>query len=167
MPRQDGTPRLLENSVVLLHALGATPVQASHREDGTSSALLDSERDRHGGSPSSPRSPVGSDYSLWSDTGDIAEQLADQDDSTHHKSRERLDEEDFGGSVRRVRYQHRDSSELKPTHHGLAKEDIPIPSPRLKRASRADRALTYIMSGGRDGGQMQGLTGKALLYEHE
>ncbi|KAI9774920.1 MAG: hypothetical protein M1840_000136 [Geoglossum simile] len=139
-----------------------TLVQASHREDGTSSSLLDSERDQHGGSPNSPRSSVGSDFSLCSSTGDIAEQLADN--SRRLRSRERLDEEDLGRSARRVRYQHRDSSELKPAHHGLNKEDITIPSPRPKQPSRADRALVYIMSGGRGGGQMQGLTGKALLY---
>ncbi|KAH0551534.1 hypothetical protein GP486_007249 [Trichoglossum hirsutum] len=148
-----------------------TLVQTSHREDGSSS-LLHSERDQHGGGSDSPRSPVGSEFSLWSDTGDIAEQLADDDDVDVDDERLRLkpselsDEEVPGGSAKRVRYRRRDpSSEDKPARHGIDREDIPIPNPRPKRPSRADKVLAYIMSGGRGGGQMQGLTGRALLYE--
>ncbi|KAH0537032.1 hypothetical protein FGG08_006130 [Glutinoglossum americanum] len=139
-----------------------TLVHTSDREDGTSSSLLNSERDRHGGSSNSPRSPEGSEFSLWSDTGDIAEQLAgDGDDRLRLKPGELSDEEVIGDPARPLRHKHNDSSEVK---RGLNKDDIPIPSPRLKKASRADRVLAYIMSGGRDGGQMHGLTGKALLY---
>lgn len=116
----------------------------------------------------SSRSSDGSESS-WSDTGDLAEQLADAEDPLQIKLRESLDNQIFGGSSRRnkhkkVRYdsevEHR---EEKSRHSGIVKEDIEIPSPAPRQISRTEHILAAIMSGGER--QMRGLTGKPLVYE--
>ena len=113
-----------------------------------------------------------SDSSLWSDTGDLAEQLADEDDPLNIRLRDSLDEELFGGSAgrargpapKRVRYLQQDHLERKITHPGVDKEAIQIPSPLPRRISRTEKALATIMTGNRAASQMHGLTGKPLLY---
>lgn len=105
----------------------------------------------------------------WSDTGDLAEQLADAEDPLHIELRASLDEEVFGGSSRRtkrhnkkVRYQ--DVSEAagrKEYHPGLVKEEIEIPTPAPRYITRAEHIIAAAMSGGER--QMHGLTGKPLV----
>ncbi|KAI9807530.1 MAG: hypothetical protein M1825_005470 [Sarcosagium campestre] len=120
----------------------------------------------------SPRSSVsdGSDFSLWSNTGDLAEQLAEEEDPLQIKLRHSLDDPGLGSTSRsrrhrrQVRYQQDGSHEHKDVHAGLAKEDIEIPNPRPRPISKAEKLLAAVMSGGGSHGQMHGLTGKPLLY---
>ncbi|KAI9853191.1 MAG: hypothetical protein M1838_000047 [Thelocarpon superellum] len=130
------------------------------------------EKQGHPRSSLSARSDdsAGSDFSLWSDTGDLAEQLANEEDPLQIKFRESLDEAVFGVAARsrgrapkRVRYQSSDSAERKHPQAGIDKEDIEIPAGKPRTISTAEKILAAIMSGGR-GGQMHGLTGKPLLY---
>ncbi|KAI9850589.1 MAG: hypothetical protein M1824_003208 [Vezdaea acicularis] len=132
------------------------------------------EKRSHGGSSSSPRlsfETAGSDFSLWSDTGDIGEQLADEEDPLRIKLRRSLDEEVFGGSARprtrhtkRVRYQQNSPGGGKEGRLNIVKEEIEIPSPRQRQIPVAEKILAAIMNGGQGGSQMHGLTGKPLLY---
>ncbi|KAM3077422.1 Ribulose bisphosphate carboxylase large chain [Clarireedia jacksonii] len=111
-------------------------------------------------------SSPGSEFS-WSDTGDLAEQPADEEDPLQIRLRASLDEEVFGSSSRRhprkrVRYQ--DETKDKSEKHykpGLVKEDIEIPDPGPRNISRVEHILARIMSGGER--QMRGLTGRPLV----
>lgn len=136
-----------------------------------SEALLSSRSNEKQGrrsSSTSSRSSHGSESS-WSDTGDLAEQLADAEDPLQIKLRESLDDQIFRGSSSRrtkhkkVRYhsdvEHR---EEKGEHPGIVKEDIEIPEPAPRHISRVEHLLAAIMSGGER--QMRGLTGKSLVY---
>ncbi|KAI9788890.1 MAG: hypothetical protein M1833_002796 [Piccolia ochrophora] len=148
-----------------------TPSQPSDDPE-FSPVASDDEKQALRRSSYSPRSSQSgaSDLSLWSDTGDLAEQLAEEEDPLHIKLRESLDQQVFGGSSRsrrhprRVRYQQDEGLDRKSRHAGIDKEEIDIPEPRLKKPSRVELLLARIMSGGRGNSQMHGLTGKPLLY---
>ncbi|KAI9831249.1 MAG: hypothetical protein M1819_005177 [Sarea resinae] len=134
------------------------------------SGSFDEKRDnRRSSSPRSSES-AGSDFSLWSDTGDLAEQLADEEDPLQIRLRQSLDAEGFNSPRhrglhhhKRVRYQQQDDLEGKRAHPGVDKEAIEIPNPPPRKISRAEKFLAAIMSG-HAGSQMHGLTGKPLLY---
>ena len=114
------------------------------------------------------RSPSDSDFS-WSDTGDLAEQIGEED-PLQIKLRDSLDEEVFsssrprrGSRAKQVRYREdHDEREQRRYNRGVAKEDIRIPSPGPRKISRVEQALASMMSGGER--QMHGLTGKPLVY---
>jgi len=143
--------------------------QAS-RSNSHSAALLGRTSDEKQGRRSSlsRSSSPSSDFS-WSDTGDLAEQLADAEDPLQIKLRASLDEEVFGGSSKRasrhkkVRYHDdHDNFEPKEYHPGLVKEEIEVPNPGPRYITRTEHILAAIMSGGER--QMHGLTGKPLVY---
>jgi hypothetical protein len=88
------------------------------------------------------------------------------------KLRDSLDDQVFGGSkkrgsrVKRVRYREgRDEREYQEDSRGVVKEDIPIPNPGPRNITRVEHAIASMMSGGER--QMHGLTGKALVYDHQ
>lgn len=134
-----------------------------------SEALLGSRSNEKQGRRSSSislRSSTGSESS-WSDTGDLAEQLADAEDPLQIKLRESLDDQIFRGSSRRskhkkLRYHSDVEHREEKGHPGIVKEDIEIPEPPLRQISRVEHLLAAIMSGGER--QMRGLTGKSLVY---
>ncbi|KAK4142990.1 uncharacterized protein C8A04DRAFT_37863 [Dichotomopilus funicola] len=114
------------------------------------------------------------DYSSsWTDTGDIAEQLADED-----PLRQRVNDDgdsSLAGAFKKnsnkknkkVRYREpvssSGSSRSTSRHAGVIdKEAIQVPTIGNRRASRAERLLATIMTGG--SGSIHGLTGKPLLY---
>jgi len=123
------------------------------------------EKQAHRSSLSGSSSPD-SEFS-WSDTGDLAEQLADAEDPLQLRLRASLDEQGFGGSRRhtphkKVRYQPEfQDVEDKAFHPGLVKEEIEIPRPAPRYITRAEHIIAAIMSGGER--QMHGLTGKPLV----
>lgn len=106
-----------------------------------------------------------------SDTGDLAEQLASEEDPLRIRLREALEQEPLRGPDSRhqnrpqkhVRYVEQDHLERKNTHPGVDKEAIQIPQPSQRRIGPAERILAIIMTGDRHESQTRGLTGKPLL----
>ena len=145
-----------------------TPSQPA---DSHSASLLVESDEKHGGRHSSDTADSDFD-SLWSDTGDLAEQLADEEDPLQIKLRESQDDPDDRLSTsalrtrppRRVRYAQQDHLQRKNTNPGVDKEAIEIPEPAPRKITNAEKAIATIMTGDRQGSQMHGLTGKPLLY---
>jgi hypothetical protein len=141
----------------------STPVSRSNSQ---SPALL-SNREKRRSSLSRSSSPP-SEFS-WSDTGDLAEQLADED-PLHSRIEASLESQGLVAASRsrgqsrskKVRYrEHSESRGEKSYQPGLVKEDIEIPEPAQRKVSRAEHIIASIMSGGER--QMHGLTGKPLV----
>ena len=122
---------------------------------------------------------AGSEFSLWSDTGrsetgDLVDQLADEDDPLHFRANGSLDEEEVGLASRRrgrrtkrVRYHEDTDFSSKEAYSGVPKkkEDIPVPDPQRKPISRGEKLLAIIMAP-RDGpSRIHGLHGKKLMYD--
>ena len=142
-----------------LHTLSSS----SRPRDADSAYLLENEE------KTSQRSSLsaGSDFSLWSDTGDLVDQLADEEDPLRIRLRESL--EGLPKNKRhqkRVRYQSQDNTREKNEQPGVVKrkEDIEIPDPGPRTISRGERILAAIMAP-RDGpSRIHGLHGKKLMY---
>jgi hypothetical protein len=114
--------------------------------------------------------------SSWTDTGDIAEQLADEDDPV----RKHLDDEILTGVLKKhPRYHHPRRSGKQIRYHAqhfspstarsglrhtgaVSKDAIHIPEPAPRRVSWAERSIAGIMTGGTS--SIHGLTGKPLLF---
>lgn len=100
-----------------------------------------------------------SDFSLWSDTGDLVDQFDNEDDPL----RAALNPQHQSPSSRRkytkhVRYQ-------SGTKEGaINKNDIPIPNPPPRQISQAERILAFIMAPNDGPSRMHGLHGKKLIY---
>jgi hypothetical protein len=133
--------------------------------------LIGSESKRKGSSrPSSVSSrSVDSDFSVWSDTGDLAEQLANEEDPLQIRLRKSLDDDLFrrgrphsaGKKPKRAHY----PEDVASRHSAVDKEAIEIPSPPPRQISGVERILAAIMSpNNRGNGQVHGLVGKPLLY---
>ncbi|KAJ5888868.1 Mitochondrial substrate/solute carrier [Penicillium taxi] len=103
-----------------------------------------------------------SDFSIWSDTGDLAEQLAEEvplQPQLHESSNRELLGQSQRSPSKRVHY----PPDLEYDH--LVKEKIQIPTPTPRRISRAERIIATIMSPGNgQNAQIHGLVGKPLLY---
>jgi len=112
------------------------------------------------------------DFSLWSDTGDIAEQLADEEDPLrieldplNTEGRNLNTSGRGGGRTKRVTFRHQDHSEGKNTNTGVDKEAISIPNPPPRQISRAEKLLALIMApSDPQAARSRGLVGKPLLY---
>ncbi|KAL8950528.1 MAG: hypothetical protein Q9222_003438 [Ikaeria aurantiellina] len=137
--------------------------------DEHSTSLLQESNEKAGRRSSDS---AGSDFSLWSDTGDLAEQLADEEDPLQIKLRESFDGEVLGGpgskphrtsSKKQVHYLPQDHLQRKKTHPGIDKEAIQIPEPPPRQISRTEYCLAIIMTGNRSRSLSHGLTGKPLL----
>ncbi|KAK4111241.1 hypothetical protein N656DRAFT_838042 [Canariomyces notabilis] len=124
--------------------------------------------------PAYSASEDGSDESSWTDTGDIAEQL-DQEDPLRHRLNETLDDRLLASIFKRhpkprykkqVRYQGGSSSGNSPAPSrnagSVSKEAIRIPDVGARKVSKAERLIAAIMAGGTS--SIHGLTGKPLLY---
>ncbi|KAI1924571.1 Ribulose bisphosphate carboxylase large chain [Ophidiomyces ophidiicola] len=139
-----------------------------------SSSLVGSSREKQGArrSPSSspPLTPSESAFSVWSDTGDLAEQLANEQDPLRIQLEPGLDHGSSNrsgarsrSSRKRVRYAEQED-EVKAKAE-ISKEAIRIPEPPQRTPSRVETLLAAIMSpGDRRTAQMHGLVGKPLLY---
>ena len=109
------------------------------------------------------------DFSLWSDTGDIAEQLAEEEDPLRIQLQPLNTEgktlNGHGGkNKKRVHYQDQDHLERKITGPGIDKEAIKIPEPAQRRISVCEKYLAYTMApNDRETGRKRGLVGKPLL----
>jgi hypothetical protein len=120
-----------------------------------------------------------SDFSTWTDTGDLGDQLFDQEDPLSaalaselpNRSRDRgtvAGAARLPGSARKkkVRYDISESEgEKKRTGVVKRKEDIAIPSPPPRRIPLGERILVLIMAPNDGPSRMHGLHGKKLMYD--
>ncbi|OGM41937.1 MFS monosaccharide transporter [Aspergillus bombycis] len=113
---------------------------------------------------------VESEYSLWTGTGDLAEQLANEEDPLRIRLGESLDREISSrlGSrarVKQLKRVHYPNESNLATEQAEPEKTIEIPCPPPRHISRVERLLAVIMSpGNRQTAQMHGLVGKPLLY---
>lgn len=120
------------------------------------------------------RASCESDFSLFSETGDLADQLDDEDPLSIRLRRSH--EQDLprgssrkGGSKSKhhksVRY---DSNVAgfneKQSRQRIRKEDIVIPSPPRRPLSFGHRVLAAVMAPGDGASRIHGLHGKKLMY---
>ena len=110
---------------------------------------------------------AGSDFSLWSDTGDLAEQLADEEDPLRIQIRDSAEVTEETKPLQRrskqVHYAQHNHLEHKTTNPGISKEAIEIPKPPARQIGRTEKALAIIMTGDRQRARSHGLTGQPLL----
>lgn len=115
------------------------------------------------------------DFSLWSDTGDIAEQLADSEDPLRieldplNSEGQRLNGLGHGGG-RRKKVTFEPQNHLgRQSHNSLIdKESIFIPEPLPRRISKVEKLLAIIMApNDPQTARSKGLVGKPLLYEFQ
>ncbi|OCK77292.1 hypothetical protein K432DRAFT_436604 [Lepidopterella palustris CBS 459.81] len=141
---------------------------SSRPRDADSAYLLENEEKASQRSSFSTASAE-SEFSLWGDTGDIGEQLADEEGPLQIRLRDSLEDTRLPKHrrhLKRVRYQSQESKREKSEQSGVVKrkEDIEIPDPGPRTISRAQRILAFIMAP-RDGpSRMHGLHGKKLIY---
>lgn len=145
-----------------LHTLGSS----ARQHDADSAHLLENQDKNSDRSSFDDTPSEGSDFSLWSDTGDLVDQLADQEDPLRIQLRESLDgarPSKHRRPQKRVRYQSQDGFTEKSGPGGIRKEDIEIPDPGPRTISKAERILALIMAP-RDGpSRIHGLHGKKLM----
>ena len=161
-----------------MHTLGSS-ARRSHRRssDSADEKNGDRQRLRHSGSYTEDSDDDDrSDFSLWSDTGDLVDQLADDDPLA---GRVRVSLEDpytshrrGRGQQKRVRYASQSADNEKPSRHTnqfapvpKRKQDIPIPEPGPRRLNWGEKLLAAALMPGADGpSRMHGLHGKKLIY---
>jgi hypothetical protein len=110
------------------------------------------------------------EFSLWSDTGDIAEQFADEEDPLRieldplNREGQALNDGLGGRRKKKVHYQDQDHLERKIINPGIAKEDIVIPQPAPRRIAKFEKLLAIIMApNDPQMARTRGLVGKPLL----
>ncbi|KAF5021434.1 hypothetical protein F66182_6528 [Fusarium sp. NRRL 66182] len=116
------------------------------------------------------RSSYSDSESSWTDTGDIGERLADDNDPVRlHLSSDVEDEllanvrrPKHGNRQKRVRIQDASHHHSRARSALIDKEAIEVPNFNPPGPSRAERVLGAIMAG--RAGSIHGLTGKALIY---
>ncbi|KAJ6186332.1 hypothetical protein N7519_007633 [Penicillium mononematosum] len=140
-------------------------IPSDSRSTHSAKLLESSEKGSRRSSHSSDRS-VGSDFSVWSDTGDLAEQFAEAEDPLqihlrNSSDRQLLRRKERRKQPKRVHYPSNLSNERSVVD--IEKIRIPVPPPR--HISRVEHVLAAIMTP-RNGPntQMHGLVGKPLLY---
>lgn len=146
-----------------LHTLSSS---STRQRDGDSAHLL-ADHDKESPRSSFDTPDSDSDLSLWGDTGDLVDQLADQEDPLSIRLRESLEEAHPSKNRRqqkRVRYQSQDDTDEKAGgSRKLRKEDIEIPNPGPRTISKAERILATIMAPNDGPSRMHGLHGKKLM----
>ena len=146
------------NVSIPLRSLAST----TNRNDEYTTGLLDNVDEKRGRRRSSES--AGSYFSLWDDTGDLAEQLADEEDPLHEGSRSGdAARARSGRQEKHVRYVQQDHLERKRTNPGVDKEAIEIPEPPPRTISRTEYLLALMMTGNNSSSQVHGLVGKPLL----
>ncbi|ORY10581.1 and other transporter-domain-containing protein [Clohesyomyces aquaticus] len=146
-----------------LHTLSS----ASRPRDADSAYLLD-DHDKDSPRSSFSTATPDSDFSLWSDTGDLVDQLADAEDPLRIRLRDSLEAArppKHRRQQKRVRYASQDETQEKPHQSGaVRKEDIEIPEVAHRTISRAEQILASVMAPGDGPSRIHGLHGKKLIY---
>ncbi|KAI0189258.1 sugar transporter STL1 [Astrocystis sublimbata] len=169
---------LLLNSAIVFKISPSTPNRlpsniplrtlASRSDHGQSTSLLDDHRHRF--SPER-RSGDSADSDSWTDTGDLAEQLADEEDPLRKSLADTSLRDDLvsGALKRHPRHSKRVQFKRSVDEHSyrsrsdaglIDKEAIKIPDIPPRRISRGERCIAAIMPGT----GVNGFTGKALVY---
>jgi len=153
-----------------LHTLSSASRRGRSRQESYDEKYEDRQRLRRSASFDADDDDEGSEFSLWSDTGDLVDQLAEQEDPLAV----RLEEQPYGshrrgkGQQKSVRYASANGhgEKEKPHRAGVVKrkEDIPIPNPPPRRLNWGERLLARIMAPGDGPSRMHGLHGKKLIY---
>ncbi|PSK43609.1 hypothetical protein B9Z65_7123 [Elsinoe australis] len=166
-----------------LHSISSSSrASNSHTAIGSREASFDEKREglhhrtRSWSSNHSLDSPVGSEFSLWSDTGDLVDQLAAEEDPLRPRgdlASGGLDEEyelaerkpKRGRGGKKVRYQSHEKGEKSAVPPApKRKEDIPIPNPTRQPVGLGHRLLAAVMAPNDSPSRMHGLHGKKLIY---
>jgi hypothetical protein len=144
-----------QHSTALLSQAKKQPRQAGNRRSSYTSYASSNDSD---------------EFSLWSDTGDIAEQLAEEEDPLRIQLQPlNLEGKTISGhggkkKTKRVHYQDQANFQGKIANPGLDKEAIIIPEPAQRRISVSEKYLAYIMApSDRETARKRGLVGKPLL----
>ena len=111
----------------------------------------------------------GSEFSLWSDTGDLVDQLADQEDPLAIRLRPSFEEHQSlhrRGRSRQKIVRYTDGANAEKQHAGVVKrkEDIRIPSPLPRSIGWGQKLIARIMAANDDHARMHGLHGQKLIY---
>lgn len=139
-----------------LHNLSSS---ARPRDHDSAYLLDDHDKDSARSSFDTPSSD--SDLSVWSDTGDLVDQLADREDPLRinleagNPSRPRQKQ-------KRARFASQDLHEKGA--HQLRLEDIEIPDPGPRTISKAEKILARIMAPNDGPSRIHGLHGKKLMW---
>lgn len=112
------------------------------------------------------------DFELWSDTGDLVDQLADEEDPLADRTSHDRPRQSRGRRNKRVHYApHEKGGSSRSSGGGSSvrglvrrKEDIRIPSPPRRPLPWGQRQLAAIMAPGDGPSRMHGLHGKKLIY---
>ncbi|KAI0194670.1 hypothetical protein EV127DRAFT_451388 [Xylaria flabelliformis] len=144
---------------------------ASRSDHGQSTSLLDDHRHRFS---HERRSDDSADSDSWTDTGDLAEQLADEEDPLRKSLADTSLKDDLisGALKRHPKHNKRVQFKRSVDEHSyrsrsnsvglIDKEAIQIPDVSPRRISRGERCIAAIMPGT----GINGFTGKALMYHH-
>ncbi|KAH6642455.1 hypothetical protein C7974DRAFT_420744 [Boeremia exigua] len=154
IPFNSGSSRRPAN--IPLHNLSSS----SRPRDGDSAYLLDNDKDSARSSFDTPSSHS-DDLSLWSDTGDLVDQLAAQEDPLAIRLERQLPPQ--RRHQKRARFASQDSLHEKG-HKALRLEDIEIPDPGPRTINKAERLLARIMAPNDGPSRIHGLHGKKLIY---
>ena len=144
-----------------LHTLSSS---ARPQRDQDSAYLLD-DHDKDSARSSFDTPSSDSDLSLWSDTGDLVDQLADQEDPLRIRLRESLEDSHppkHRRQQKRARFQSHEG--LNEKDRSLRKEDIEIPDIGNRTISKAERILAAIMAPNDRPSRIHGLHGKKLMF---
>jgi hypothetical protein len=139
-----------------LHNLSSS----SRPRDHDSAYLLD-DHDKDSARSSFDTPSSDSDLSLWSDTGDLVDQLADREDPLRIQLA-------AGNSSKPPRQQKRTRFASQDFHEKGTKvlriEDIDIPDPGPRTISKAEQILAAIMAPNDGPSRIHGLHGKKLMW---
>ncbi|KAF3036694.1 hypothetical protein E8E12_005574 [Didymella heteroderae] len=139
-----------------LHNLSSS----SRPREGDSAYLLDNDKDSARSSFDTPSSHS-DDLSLWSDTGDLVDQLAEQEDPLTIRLESQLPPQ--RRHKKHARFASQDSLYEKGQRE-LRLEDIEIPDPGPRTISKAEKILARIMAPNDGPSRIHGLHGKKLIY---
>jgi hypothetical protein len=143
-----------------LHTLSSS----ARQPDADFAYLLDDHE--HSGRSSFDTPSADSDFSLWSDTGDLVDQLADQEDPLRIRLQDSVEARPSSHRrpQKRVHYQFDEEPQEKAgPRGGIKKEDIEIPDPGPRTISQAERLLAAIMAPNDGPSRIHGLHGKKLM----
>ncbi|KAG9195684.1 high affinity glucose transporter [Alternaria panax] len=128
--------------------------------DADSAYLLD-DHDKDSARSSFDTPDSDSDLSVWSDTGDLVDQLADRQDPLRINL-EAGNSSRPGKKQKRARFASPDLHEKGA--HGLRLQDIEIPDPGPRTISKAEKILAAVMAPNDGPSRIHGLHGKKLIY---